>query len=85
MKKNGGFECIPDGVYNISFLSSSKIVADIKVDDLRELDLHRNNGITIISFDRLTLEGGYYYYDSKYSPDIGMLTITDWLNKGFIQ
>lgn len=42
--------------------------------------MHRSNGLSSITFDRIIKEGGFYFKDTKLSPDAGFLTITHWLN-----
>lgn len=34
-KKSGGLDFLPDGAYNITELSDSKLKFDVKVDDMR--------------------------------------------------
>jgi len=46
IRRNGGFDCMPDGVYNISLLNKNDIAFDLKVKDVRELDMLIDNGIT---------------------------------------
>jgi hypothetical protein len=40
---------MPDGVYNISLLNKSDVAFDLKVKDVRDLDLLIANGITALT------------------------------------
>lgn len=85
MKKEGGFDYIPDGTYNFTLLNRTHLHMDAKVNDARQLDLHRNNGITVAGFDRIMKENGSPFYDTKFIPDSGMLAILHWITQAFIQ
>lgn len=45
-RKTGGFDFIPDGAYNISVLNKNSIKFDVKVNDVRQLNMHRYNAIS---------------------------------------
>lgn len=47
-----GLDTIPDGAISFKEVSMSKLNATIKINDLRDLDLHRNNGVTNLKESR---------------------------------
>ena len=46
--KNGnqGLDILPDGAINFTTVSNTSLQAILSVNDVRDLGLHRNNGVT---------------------------------------
>lgn len=51
-KKLGQQEFIPDGTYNITLLNVSHLEFQAKVNDIRELEMVKDNGVSKITFYR---------------------------------
>ncbi len=49
---------MPDGVYNISTLNNDDLHFNVKVKDVRELDMLRANAISAIPFNRTRKDNG---------------------------
>lgn len=46
--KNGGLDVLPDAAFDIKKLNPNSLSFDVKINDVRDLDYHRMNGLTRI-------------------------------------
>lgn len=72
-------------MYNISTLNSNDLSFDVKVKDVRELDMLRANGISSISYNKTRKDNGNMEVTSEITPYAGILMVTHWLTQSFIQ
>jgi hypothetical protein len=54
-----GLDYLPDGAITFQAISNTTIRAKLQVNDVRDLDLHRNNGVTNLKESRKLVSGGY--------------------------
>ena len=47
-----GLDGLPDGAVEFQTLNSNKMKAVLKINDVRDLDIHRNNGISKLAESR---------------------------------
>lgn len=60
-----GLDGIPDGAVDFQTLSQSQLKATISINDVRDLELHRNNGANLLVETKKLLEGDGYAKGTK--------------------
>lgn len=70
---------MPDGVYNISLLNKNDIAFDLKVKDVRELDMLIDNGITGLTIKKQSIQNGTMTSTTEKTPYVGLLMLAHWI------
>jgi hypothetical protein len=65
---------------NIKTLSNTSLVASLSINDIRDLDMHRNNGITNLFESHQLLGGGYINGSVDIISGYGMLALQNYLS-----
>jgi hypothetical protein len=58
-KGRSGLDCIPDGAVKFQDLNATYLRASIAAQDIRDLEMHRNNGVSALEETRKLLSGMY--------------------------
>ena len=70
-----GLDYIPDGAIKYSQLNYESFSADLKVDDCRDLEYHRSNGISKNKEVKFYEEGSKYIIETQFTQAYGLLHI----------
>jgi hypothetical protein len=84
VKSIKGTQFIPDGAYNFTNLNDTHLEFGVKVNDLRDLETLRNNGISKTKINRKLINSNWTV-QTEYTAYIGILVLTDWITSAFIK
>lgn len=82
--KSGGLDYLPDGTISIDSLSNSSLSFDAKINDVRDLQYHRKNGLTRINETKYIKDTDIAIYVPEYIPPYGMLHTVDAITTSYI-
>ena len=81
--KSGGLDYLPDGTISIDNLSNSSLSFDAKINDVRDLQYHRKNGLTRTR-TKYIKDTDIAIYVPEYIPPYGMLHTVDAITTSYI-
>ena len=84
LKDRGGLDYLPDGAYDITRLSNQNLTFDLKVNDVRDLEMHRENGVSRIGLLKKLKGRNTYTYSKEYNPYTGIMELAHMLTAAFI-
>lgn len=85
IKKGPGLNYIPDGSMKFTELNENTLKADVKVDDCRDLEYHRTNGISKNKEIRIITNGEGEFFETQFTQAYGLLNVIHVATAAFIQ